>query len=200
MNTKTILTALLLSTGLLNTTAHAAWQTNIKGRTLVITSGENGAESIAVYNFLDSIMVIHGQTGDMRFFSPAQFDRIEFFGDQDDDRFENLTSIPVTAWGGKGDDVLIGGSADDDLFGEEGFDELIGNDGNDLLFAGEDLFESRIDGGKGDDRGIVWRVLTRSGRTNQIFVNGFDLGGQKNDRTDYLPRYTYQPPSYPPHQ
>lgn len=200
MPAKSIFAALLLSAGLINTTAHAAWQTNVKDRTLIITSGEDGTESIAVYNFLNSIMVLHGQTGDMKFFSPAMFDRIEFIGDKDDDRFENLTAIPVTAWGGKGNDVLIGGSADDDLFGEEGFDEVIGNEGNDLLHAGEDLFESRIDGGEGQDQGIIWRVLTRTGRVPQVFMNGFELGGQKHDRTVYLPAFDHSRPSYPAHR
>ncbi|MEL7238604.1 MAG: calcium-binding protein, partial [Planctomycetota bacterium] len=50
--------------------------------------------------------------------------------------------VPVTIYGGDGNDTIFGGRADDALYGEGGDDSLIGGDGEDLL-----------DGGAGFDSG-----------------------------------------------
>jgi hypothetical protein len=74
---------------------------------------------------------------------------IEFSGGNGDDSFENLTSLPVTAEGGSGDDVLIGGSADDVLDGGDDDDQLEGNDGNDQMEGGDG--QDTLEGGDGQD-------------------------------------------------
>ena len=46
-----------------------------------------------------------------------EVDSIRFLGRSGDDHFDNRTAIPVSAFGGLGNDELIGGSGDDDLYG-----------------------------------------------------------------------------------
>jgi uncharacterized delta-60 repeat protein len=67
-------------------------------------------------------------------------------------------STPVTFYGGRGNDLLIGGGGDDSLFGGDGNDilhglrgndYLEGNAGNDVLFGGND--DDRFVGGAGRD-------------------------------------------------
>jgi len=48
----------------------------------------------------------------------------------------NAAPIPVTLFGGAGDDVLAGGGAVDAIFGQAGRDTLIGEEGADLLVGG----------------------------------------------------------------
>jgi Ca2+-binding RTX toxin-like protein len=66
-------------------------------------------------------------------------------------------TIPVTIFGGTGDDTLIGGSGDDSLFGEEDDDDLIGGLGADLLDGG-----AGSDGLVGDLGTILREVLDGS--------------------------------------
>ncbi len=73
------------------------------------------------------------------FFSPAQVTRISFNGKAGDDRFTNLTALPATAYGGDGDDVLVGGGGNDQLSGGNGTDILEGRGGDDDLTGGADL-------------------------------------------------------------
>ena len=67
-------------------------------------------------------------------------------------------SESLLAYGGEGNDVIIGGSAADKLFGEDGDDVLIGYEGDDELTggSGNDILRGRegndaIYGGDGDD-------------------------------------------------
>ncbi|MDB4966184.1 MAG: Alkaline phosphatase [Myxococcales bacterium] len=75
--------------------------------------------------------------------------QIIFNGGDGDDTFTNGTSIPCTANGGDGNDILKGGSGNDFLVGGYGQDQLFGNDGNDILWGsgGSDV----LWGGDGDD-------------------------------------------------
>lgn len=71
--------------------------------------------------------------------------KIVFSGDDGDDSFTNSTSIPCTANGGDGNDILRGGSGDDFLVGGYGQDTLYGNDGDDILWGsgGSDVLYGR---------------------------------------------------------
>ncbi len=55
-----------------------------------------------------------------------------------DDYFTAKSNVnrPITAYGGKGNDVIGGGMGADLLYGDEGNDTLLGGDGNDTLIGG----------------------------------------------------------------
>lgn len=79
-----------------------------------------------------------------RSFDAATCSRIRFLGRGDNDRFVNNVAIPVTAYGGSGDDYLQGTSAVDTFYGDDGNDTLVG-------FGGKDS----LDGGAGTDSGTA---------------------------------------------
>ena len=106
-------------------------------------------------------------------------DRIVFIGSPFNDSFHNKTGIPLTAYGGGGDDFIKGGSANDELYGGEGNDKLIGRKGHDRLY-----------GGAGDDilRGLAGRDSLFGGDGDDKLVGGrgrdsFD-GGTGNNKSD----------------
>ncbi len=78
--------------------------------------------------------------------------------------------VPVTVWGGTGDDVIIGGSGRDLLDGGAGRDTLRGGEGADRLRGGAD--ENRLEGGDGDDQ------LVGGPLDDTLW------GGEGNDRLD----------------
>ncbi len=76
-------------------------------------------------------------------------------------------TIPVSIFGGTGNDTLIGGSGDDSLFGEEDDDDLIGGLGADLLDGG-----AGSDGLVGDKGSITRELLDGSTATTLETPNG----------------------------
>jgi Ca2+-binding RTX toxin-like protein/predicted Zn-dependent protease with MMP-like domain len=74
---------------------------------------------------------------------------VVFQGYDGDDRFNNLSAVPSTAYGGRGNDMLFGGAAVDQFFGQLGNDTLIGGTGNDILSGDEGIDTLR--GGFGND-------------------------------------------------
>jgi Ca2+-binding RTX toxin-like protein len=104
---------------------------------------------------------------DDRDYDLEDIDLIVFHGFSGDDDFWNNTPIPSVAYGGAGDDVLLGGSADDDLYGGAGGDYLAGGSGNDDLFGGRDadyLYggpqQDYLKAGTGEDE---WVIAGQSG-------------------------------------
>ena len=93
--------------------------------------------------------------------------------DGDDFLISSVATIPITARGGSGSDLLSGGSADDVLKGNKGEDTLSGGLGDDFLsggkdddslsgYLGEDVLiggygADRLDGGDDDDTLYTWR-------------------------------------------
>src|SRR5262249_39548527 len=59
------------------------------------------------------------------------------------------------AYGGAGNDTLLGGSGDDNLYGGPGSDTLDGGAGNDGLFAGFGRANEILIGGTGNDRFLM---------------------------------------------
>ncbi|MBK7857745.1 MAG: hypothetical protein IPJ65_03770 [Archangiaceae bacterium] len=79
----------------------------------------------------------------------SQVKKLNFVGGTGDDVFFNNTSLPSTANGGSGVDVLSGGSGADFLVGGDGDDHVYGNDGNDVVGGSEG--NDQLWGGNGDD-------------------------------------------------
>jgi hypothetical protein len=83
---------------------------------------------------------------DWYFVTSRVYGGIVFFsGGKGDDYFQNNTDLRSYAWGGDGNDTLIGGTNQDALFGEDGNDALYGGGGKDFLFGGNG--NDYLDGG-----------------------------------------------------
>jgi hypothetical protein len=108
----------------------------------------------------------------------------------------NGPGVPVTVFGGDGNDTLIGSAGSDRLYGENGNDYLTGNAGNDLLVGGNG--NDILDGGAGDDRllGDHGDDRLNGGAGNDTLFGGADRdtlsGGDGFDRyqDDYVPPAT----------
>jgi Ca2+-binding RTX toxin-like protein len=106
---------------------------------------------------------------------------VVFRGFAGNDLFINETALKVTAFGGSGNDVLIGGGGRDTLFGGKGNDDLVGRGLGDFLFggAGADALSGGyghdwLDGGADSDR-------IRSGPGRDRYVADFLSSDVLND-------------------
>jgi hypothetical protein len=119
------------------------------GLQLRIESG-NKSDSIAVATAPGGLRVTNGTwettvSGD--------FKSIHIRGGRGNDHVtvDPAITIPVSIWGGLGDDTLIGGGGDDKLYGQFGTDALIGGAGDDTLVTIGDSRSDRLTGGDGLD-------------------------------------------------
>ena len=116
-------------------------------------------------------------------------------GDGDDEVWINGVALPVTIFGGAGNDRLVGGNGDDRIDGGVGDDRINGRGGADRLDGGAG--RDRVLGGRGRDRligGVDSDSLTGNagndlleggaGRDRLNGQSGFDrlLGGPGDDR------------------
>jgi len=114
---------------------------------------------------------------------------LKFSAGAGDDFFENLSSVPVTVYGGQGSDVIHGGSGNDVLRGGAGNDKIYGHAGDDTLRGGkgdDELYgqkgRDRLDGESGSDilkggAGID-HLIALDGVFDQLF------GGKGDDTFD----------------
>ncbi|MCA9222145.1 MAG: hypothetical protein KDA71_17570, partial [Planctomycetales bacterium] len=111
-------------------------------------AGDNAAE-IAFENDRVTATIQTGSEQIARNFPRESVSQIEFIGGAGNDAVTNRTSLPMSAWGEAGNDVLSGGSGNDSLVGGDGDDMLLGNEGNDRIWgeAGDDI----VVGGDGAD-------------------------------------------------
>jgi Ca2+-binding RTX toxin-like protein len=151
-----------------------------------IAVGVNAANDLLVTSNAASDQVVVSQVG--AFYRVTNFGAIValvptaavtggdviFQGNAGNDYFRNDTGLRAIAFGGLGNDILIGGSnndrmdggaGNDCLYGRLGNDVLLGGDGNDHMWGsfGNDL----LLGGDGDDR--MW-----GGAGNDTFFGGDD--------------------------
>ena len=114
---------------------------------------------------------------------------LKFSAGAGDDFFENLSSVPVTVYGGQGSDVIHGGSGNDVLRGGAGNDKIYGHAGDDTLRGGkgdDELYgqkgRDRLDGESGSDilRGGagIDHLIALDGVFDQLF------GGKGDDTFD----------------
>jgi hypothetical protein len=84
--------------------------------------------------------------------------------------------IPVTIWGGKGDDRVYLGNGNDTAYGDQGNDTILGSSGNDWLVGGEG--NDQVWGGAGND----W-ITGDNGEDRLSGDNGNDTiaGGEGKD-------------------
>ncbi|QDV26829.1 G8 domain-containing protein [Aureliella helgolandensis] len=160
---------------------------------LRLTSGDTG-DTIKVVQTAEFYEV--SINGLVVLFRVQDLSRILFWGNGGDDTFVNETHLPLLAFGGSGNDRLVGGTSADTLIGEDGDDTLLGMAGDDLLYGGigNDLLEGgvgrdklqgeegldRLFGGLGDD----W-VLDGGAGDDEIHGDEGDdvlVGGDGQDR------------------
>ncbi|MFN8710524.1 MAG: CAP domain-containing protein [Planctomyces sp.] len=103
--------------------------------TLVIQSS-NTATNVTVDQAGENIRIREAGSGHIRSFPAHSVEAISFEGGNGNDRFRNQTSRPASAFGGAGNDVLIGGSAADELDGGIGNDTIYGRGGDDMIQGG----------------------------------------------------------------
>src|SRR5262245_17444476 len=128
---------------------------SFSGSTLVIRA-DNADTSVSVklsYNVKTAqnyVVVSEAGTGRSWSYAAGTVSQIEFQGGAGNDRFvNNVSSLPVSAYGAGGNDYLEGRNAADYFFGGAGNDTLIGNGGDDTLSG--DAGDDKVVGGDGDD-------------------------------------------------
>jgi Ca2+-binding RTX toxin-like protein len=116
----------------------------------------------------------------------AKVTRIEFRGGSANDTVTNNTfGMPMSAWGGEGNDTFQGSSGADYLNGEGGHDLLQGGLGADEIWGGDG--NDTLQGGGGNDRmmgGEGSNILSGDGGADILFGgSGIDFlyGGDGND-------------------
>jgi len=123
----------------------------------LIISGGDGDDTVLVRQIDQQILV--QMNGLQTKVGVANIRAIQFYGNAGNDQFANETSVPVTAYGGAGNDTLSGGSGNDAIFGEAGDDILFGGAGDDWIAGGDG--RDQINGQRGNDRvfgddGLDW--------------------------------------------
>ncbi len=133
------------------------------------------ADQVSIYKSGNNVMVqTSGGLGyHLNSYNQSQVSKIFFNGKYGDDAlFVDAISIaiPISAYGGHGDDLLQGGRGKDHLFGQGGNDRLSGYAGNDVL-----------DGGSGNDL-----LLGGDGNDSLRGGSGYDqlFGNAGNDTLD----------------
>ncbi len=114
---------------------------------------------------------------------------VEVQGGAGNDRIENASStVQLVAYGGAGDDELVGGTAGDLLDGGSGNDRLSGGNGEDHLAGGDGVDD--LAGGAGGDTldGGTGRDQLDGGSGDDVLTGGADsdalYGGAANDALD----------------
>lgn len=119
-------------------------------------SSSDTAESLTLTKLDDGVVKVEGLGLESRY---AGVTSIYFDGgDYNDSLYVDGIDVPITAYGGDGDDHLYGGSAVNTFYGESGDDELYGGLNDDTLDGGSgddyiygDDGGDTIEGGSGDD-------------------------------------------------
>jgi Ca2+-binding RTX toxin-like protein len=113
-------------------------------------------------------LVTRTTAGDLR------LNGVAFAGYGGGDYFDNWSGVTAYAWGGAGNDTLLGGWGTDNFFGEDGQDYLDGYDGQDYLDGGRDNYVDVIYGGSEADTIVAEWYWTSKGQLNRDQVNDFN--------------------------
>ena len=184
----------------------AGWSSieSLETRTLLSANISYGVLSIEGTSASDTVEISYGDTDDLtvllnevsKSFAASRVASITVdVGAGDDVVRINGVALPVTIFGGAGDDLLVGGNGDDRIDGGAGDDRINGRAGADRLEGGAG--RDRVLGGRGHDRlvgGVESDSLTGNagndlldggaGHDRLNGQSGFDrlLGGPGDDR------------------
>jgi Ca2+-binding RTX toxin-like protein len=143
---------------------HAEPAASLSGGILTVTADDQGSRSY-ISTSAGRVVLDHADGGPISTWPASQVRGIVFNGGAGDDTFivRDNSPIPVTAYGGAGDDMLTGGSGNDVLDGGPGCDVLTGGAGNDLL---TDV--NLVPANPGDESDVL-----RGGPGNDILLGGY---------------------------
>ncbi|HEX3357660.1 MAG TPA: hypothetical protein VHS31_11880 [Tepidisphaeraceae bacterium] len=92
----------------------------------------------------------HGEGGDDQIYIAGTSVSADIDGGDGNDVIDATASLaPVNAYGGSGNDTIIGSNFSDQLYGDGGTNVLVGGTGNDMLYAQGDSHDT-IDGSDGN--------------------------------------------------
>jgi hypothetical protein len=122
-------------------------------------SSNNNASNVAINQSGTLITISDSTNGFSRSFTASSVTKVSFVGGSGADRvINNVSTLPMDAWGMAGNDYLEGYGAVDRLIGGDGDDTLVGYGGNDQLWgdAGNDTLRGmdgndQLIGGSGND-------------------------------------------------
>jgi len=131
---------------------------SLSNKVLTVVS-DNAASDVRVLQSGSNYVILDLTNGFRKTVAASAVSRVQFFGGAGNDRFVNdVLHLPVSAWGGAGNDYLEGYGGDDYFVGGAGNDTLVGYGGNDALVggAGDDVLlgmagNDRLIGGDGND-------------------------------------------------
>lgn len=133
-------------------------------------SGNNNGQ-VSVFNG-NVIAQVDGENASV---AESAVSDIVFIGYGGSDSFTNMSTRPVSMYGGAGNDFLVGGPGDDNLVGGSGNDDIQGNEGDDRIVGadGDDI----LDGGDGNDRifGTAGLNVIHGGSGGDIIYGGPDV-------------------------
>lgn len=149
---------------------------------MIYLSSNDAASNVTISSNGGNIFVSDLSNGFSRSFVSSDVQRVQFTGGAANDRcVNNVSNIPLQAWGYGGDDYLEGSSQADTLVGGDGNDTLVGLGGNDSMWGGNgkdtlkgmsgndslvgDAGDDRIIGGDGND--TLW-----GGDGNDALIGG----------------------------
>ena len=176
--------------------------TGTTGNVNLVFAGTDGADSIAFSQSETSVTATISQINGISTPLVTTYSGITgnvfAFGFDGNDTIDGrgLTSTPLTAYGGDGNDQLFGGAGNDTLLGEEGDDLLDGGDGDDLLaggggdgheggglFGGPAHYDDTLYGQNGND--VLWGDNTDGTKGDGLEGSSDFLNGGEGDDTLY---------------
>jgi hypothetical protein len=100
--------------------------------------GADAADTVAITGDLSLDVTFNAQSYS---FTPAEISHIRVWGHSGDDQITLASSvaIPLTAFGGAGNDTITGGAGDDTIYGGDGDDTLDGGGGTNQIDGGPGL-------------------------------------------------------------
>ena len=156
-------------------------EVSLNGEVLMIT-GTSEADEMTAFMNNNSLYVNHFSEGNDAIELCGPYDSITYINvllNNGDDYFDgSALSIPLTIYGGGGNDEIYGGSSADTLRGDSGEDTIVGGEGNDMLYGGND--GDLLVGCKGNDE--IY------GEAGNDFIGGGSTIENPNGRDLYEPK------------
>jgi len=120
------------------------------GGTELIVYGTNRNDSIGIAAVNGGVLLTNGKWSTT---VKGNFNALSVFAGKGNDvvTINKKTSLPVSIYGGLGNDTLTGGAGNDKIYGQGGTDIVNGNGGDDTIVSIGDATNDKATGGDGND-------------------------------------------------